>query len=56
MVEQLWKDVLTSYTHTHTHILKMEMCQGWRDGSEVKSAGYSSRGPDFNSQHPHSGS
>ena len=26
---------------------------GWRDGSEVKSAGCSPRGPEFNSQHPH---
>ena len=25
---------------------------GWRDGSEVKSTGCSSRGPDFNSQQP----
>ena len=24
----------------------------WRDGSVVKSTGYSSRGPRFNSQHP----
>ena len=29
---------------------------GWRDGSEVKSAGYSSRGPEFNFQQPHGGS
>ena len=28
---------------------------GWRDGS-VKSTGCSSRGPEFNSQHPHGGS
>jgi hypothetical protein len=28
--------------------------QGWRDGS-VKSTGCSSRGPEFNSQHPHGG-
>jgi hypothetical protein len=29
---------------------------GWRDGSVVKSAAYSSRGPEFNSQQPHGGS
>jgi hypothetical protein len=29
---------------------------GWRDGSAVKSTGGSSRGPEFNSQHPHGGS
>jgi hypothetical protein len=26
---------------------------GWRDGSAVKSTGWSSRGPEFNSQQPH---
>ena len=30
--------------------------QGWRDGSVVKSTGCSSRGPQFNSQHPHGSS
>jgi hypothetical protein len=29
---------------------------GWRDGSAVKSTGYSSRGPEFNSQQPCGGS
>jgi hypothetical protein len=29
---------------------------GWRDGSEVKSTGCSSRGPEFSSQQPHGGS
>jgi hypothetical protein len=29
---------------------------GWRDSSEVKSTGCSSRGPEFNSQQPHGGS
>ncbi|ERE75120.1 IQ domain-containing protein H [Cricetulus griseus] len=29
---------------------------GWRDGSEVKSTGCFSRGPEFNSQQPHDGS
>ena len=28
----------------------------WRDGSEVKSTNYSSRGPELNSQQPHGGS
>ena len=30
--------------------------RGWRDGSNSKSAGCSSRGPEFNSQHPCGGS
>jgi hypothetical protein len=29
---------------------------GWRAGLAVKSTGCSSRGPEFNSQHPHGGS
>jgi hypothetical protein len=29
---------------------------GWSDGSEVKIIDCSSRGPEFNSQHPHGGS
>jgi hypothetical protein len=29
---------------------------GWKDGSEVKSTGCSSRDPEFNSHKPHSGS
>jgi hypothetical protein len=28
---------------------------GWRDSSEIKSTGCSSRGPEFNSQQPHGG-
>ena len=28
---------------------------GWRDGSAVKNTDCSSRGPEFNSQQPHSG-
>jgi hypothetical protein len=36
-------------------ILRNQM-KGWRDGSEIKSTGCSSRGPEFNSQHPHGGS
>jgi hypothetical protein len=30
--------------------------QGWRDGSTAKSTGCSSRGPAFNSHHPHANS
>jgi hypothetical protein len=30
--------------------------RGWRYGSEVKSTGCFSRGPGFNSQHPHGSS
>ena len=30
--------------------------RSWRDGSEVKSSGCSSRGPEFNSKQPHGGS
>ena len=33
-----------------------EIDRGWRDGSEVESTGCSSRGPEFNSQHPHGSS
>jgi hypothetical protein len=33
-----------------------KMPVGWRDGSEVKSTGHSSRGPELNSQQPHGGS
>jgi hypothetical protein len=29
---------------------------GWRDGSKLKSTDYSSEGPEFKSQQPHSGS
>jgi hypothetical protein len=32
------------------------LSMGWRDGSVVKSTSCSSRGPEFNSQHPHDGS
>ena len=34
----------------------VRLAQGWRDGSVVKSSDCSSRGPKFNSQHPHGGS
>jgi len=30
--------------------------EGWRDGSLIKSTNFSSRGLEFNSQHPHGGS
>jgi hypothetical protein len=30
--------------------------RGWRDGSMVKTSGCSSKGSEFNSQHPHGGS
>ena len=33
-----------------------EPAPGWRDSSVVKSTDYSSRGPRFNSQHPHGSS
>ena len=50
--------------HTYINIyLSYQFCSlrkswlgGWRDGSEVKSPGCSSRGPKFNSQQPHGGS
>ncbi|XP_042115416.1 CDK5 regulatory subunit-associated protein 2-like [Peromyscus maniculatus bairdii] len=38
----------TSYGHLHKNYKK-----SWRDGSEVKSTGCSSKGPEFNSQQPH---
>jgi hypothetical protein len=31
-------------------------CQGWRNGSAVKSTGHSSTGPQLNSQHAHGSS
>jgi hypothetical protein len=39
---------------THIHIIKKKM--SWRVGSVIKSTGYSSRGPSFDSQHPYRGS
>jgi hypothetical protein len=36
--------------------IKAHQERGWRDGSVVKSAGCSSRGPEFNSQQPHGSS
>ena len=35
---------------------RLKKAEGRRDGSEVKSTGCSSRGPEFNSQQPHGGS
>jgi hypothetical protein len=37
-------------------LLKITQLRGWRDGSEVKNTGCSSRGPEFKSQQPHGGS
>jgi hypothetical protein len=37
-------------------MMQEEYSKGWRDGSAVKSTDCSSRGPEFNSQHPHGGS
>jgi hypothetical protein len=39
-----------------THKEAKHSHMGWRDDSEVKSTVCSSRGPGFNSQHPHGGS
>jgi hypothetical protein len=36
--------------------IKQKNDRGWRDGLVVKSTDCSSRGPEFNSQHPHGGS
>jgi hypothetical protein len=36
--------------------IKKKKFRGWRDGSAVKSTDCSSKGPEFNSQQPHSGS
>ena len=36
--------------------LFQKLLGGWRDDSEVKSTGCSSKGPEFNSQQPHDGS
>jgi hypothetical protein len=38
------------------HISKKSRLWDWRDGSVVKSADRSCRGPEFNSQQPHGGS
>ena len=35
------------------NLYKLSNLGGWRDGSAAKSTGCSSRGPGFNSQHPH---
>ena len=49
-------------SNTHSTLLGLRLAlnivslKGWRDGSEVKSTGCSSRGPEFNSQQPHGGS
>jgi hypothetical protein len=37
-------------------VVKKTDSRGWRDGSEDKSTGCSSRGPEFNSQQTHGGS
>jgi hypothetical protein len=42
--------------HTHGLLSLTTATLGWRDGLVVKSADYSSRGPEFNSQQPHDGS
>ena len=36
--------------------LTLILSKGWKDGSVVKSAECSSRGPEFNAQQPHGGS
>jgi hypothetical protein len=38
------------------YFFKSCVYRGWRDGSEVKSTGCSSRGPQFDSQQPYGGS
>ena len=37
-------------------LFKKKIAEGWGDDSEVKSTDCSSKGPEFNSQQPHSGS
>ena len=39
-----------------TNKQKTQRIRGWRDGSEVKSTGCTSKGPEFNSQELHGGS
>ena len=48
-------DSYFSYFITLFYFLK-RFILGWRGGSGVKSTGYSSRGPGFNSQHLHDSS
>jgi hypothetical protein len=40
----------------HLQVILKYFYGGWRDGSEVKSTDYSSKGPEFKSQQPHGGS
>ena len=42
--------------YSHGAIEYCKSIRGWKDGSMVKSTVCSSRGPGFNSQHPHGGS
>ncbi|CAO2590642.1 hypothetical protein LEMLEM_LOCUS5939, partial [Lemmus lemmus] len=48
-------DSLPCETHD-IWLIKTLTSWGWRDGSVVKSTDCSSRGPGFNSQHPHGSS
>jgi hypothetical protein len=47
-----------THTHTHTRICARAhtQIQIWREGSAIKSTGYSPDGPGFSSQLPHGGS
>jgi len=52
----LWYRAITSTQLYNTLIFTFEKePRSWRDGSAVKSTDRSSRGPEFNSQHPHGG-
>jgi hypothetical protein len=57
---QQHKRQLDSWSQSHRSPILMyllkRICEGWRDGSVLKSTDYSSRGPEFNSQQPHGGS
>jgi hypothetical protein len=53
----LWASVAIRHVcGTQTYMQAKNSYAGWRDGSEVKSTGCSSRDPEFNSQQPHGGS
>ena len=43
--------IVSDITQTHE-----EKCRAWRGDSEIKSTGWSSRSPEFNSQQPLGGS
>jgi hypothetical protein len=52
---EVFADMLEN-NNTYDNIMFRKYVVGWSNGSEVKSTDCSSRGPEFNSQQPHSSS